>query len=443
MTDASSSLQPHELFVEAEISAERTVSLLRIFVALALGSVFVFAVLPDAPRDDPELLLQWVYAVATMAAYLTLGIVSFAINVRGLYRPWMAWPVVTGDVVFIIISAWLGLSNLGVAANYLGAMPAVWLLPMVLAFGALRYNPLLQGYVVTLLTLGLIVIAIAEGGWTGLPEVSAPARVNLLFAVPPNIMRLTMIVLAGVVLVIGAFRARALLTRAIEETRRGANLTRYLPQQIASRLAEGGLAEMRRGRRQSVAVLFVDIREFTTRSEGLSPEAISAFISEFRRRIAVAVDACGGVIDKFVGDSAMVVFGLTDDGENHANAALNCTGLILAEIDEWQRSGIIEGDDPVRVGIGVHWGDAFCGAVGDDARLEYTVLGDTVNVAARLEQLTKELNWSVLTSQDTLEAAGANQDLGHWHELESIPLRGRTGLTTIFGSGDVTPASVG
>ena len=433
MADAASSLQPRELFIDAEISAERTVSLLRMVVALTLGATFLLAVVPDAPRDDPMLVRQWIYALATIGAYLLLGLVSFAVNKKGLYRPWMAWPVVTGDVAFLVVSVWLSLLNTGVAANYIVAMPAVWLVPMVIAFGALRYNPYLQTYVVVALLIGLIAVALSIGGWADL-DAAPPPVVGLFFSTPPLIMRVAMLLVAGAVLVIAAFRARTLLTRAIEETRRTANLTRYLPQQIADRLAEGGLNEMRRGRRQSVAVLFVDIRGFTKRSESLTPEAISTFISEFRRRIAIAVDANGGIIDKFVGDSAMVVFGLVSSGQNDASAALNCAKLILTEMEDWHRSGAIEGGDAVQVGIGIHWGEAFCGAVGDDTRLEYTVLGDTVNIAARLEQLTKELDWPVLISQDAFDAAGADQGRVEWRELDPIPLRGRVGLTNIFGS---------
>ncbi len=431
MSEISSSLQPRELFIAAEISAERTVALLRILVAIALGAVFIFAVLPDMATDQPFVVRQLSFASATIGAYLLLGVVSLATNFSGHYRPWMAWPVVTGDAAFLLVSIWLSLINADLPIGYIITMVPIWMVPLVFAFGALRYNPLLQGYVVAVL-LGLIGLSIGAE-----PADPPSAQVlEVLFSLPPSVMRLTMLALAGIVLVIAAVRARRLLTRAIEETRRGANLTRYLPQQIANRLAEAGIDELRRGRRKAVAILFVDIRGFTARSEVLPPEEISAFVSQFRHRIARAVVACGGVIDKFVGDSAMVVFGLTNDGSNDAGAALKCAELILSEMDDWHRSGALAGADPVRVGVGVHWGEAFCGAIGDEARLEYTVLGDTVNVAARLEQLTKEIQWPVLASQDAIDAAGTASDRGQWHALESIPLRGRTALTPIFAMGN-------
>ena len=132
---------------------------------ITLGGVFLFAVLPGAPVDDPLLVRQWIYALSTMVAYLLLGIMSFGINIKSRYRPWMAWPVITDDVAFLVAGVRLALLNIGVPAGYLVAMPPVWLVPLVLAFGALRYNPLLRGYVVVLLAIGLTGAAIETGDW--------------------------------------------------------------------------------------------------------------------------------------------------------------------------------------------------------------------------------------------------------------------------------------
>jgi adenylate cyclase len=239
-------------------------------------------------------------------------------------------------------------------------------------------------------------------------------------------------------------RARALLTRAIRETRRGVNLTRYLPPRIADRLAETGLDELRRGRRQTVAILFVDVRGFTPLSEAMTPEALSGFVAEFRHRVAGAAEASGGTIDKFIGDAAMIVFGLEPEGADSAGAdgaansaatALACARRLLAEIAEWSARRRDAGEPPVEVGIGVHQGEVFCGAIGDETRLEFTVLGDPVNVAARLQALTREVGWPIVASAAVLEAAGAGRPPAGWQALAPTPLRGRRGMLEIFGSG--------
>ena len=426
--------QPVKLFAEAELQAERTVALLRMAIAIVLGIVFMFAVLRVSPTGEPILIRQWIFAGGTMLAYLLLGVVSYVAIAKGVYRPWMAWLAVTGDSVFLLVNIWLGLVNTGLPANYLTSMPPIWLAPVVLAFGALRFNPLLQAYLIFILVAGFLAIAVSVGGWVQNSAAPPPSGITIFFALPPNIMRLAMLALAGLVLVIASMRARTLLMLEIKEARRNVNLTRYLPQQISDRLADAGIDELRRGRRQNIAVLFVDIRGFTRRSEPMSPEALGEFLTEFRRRIARAADASGGAIDKFIGDAAMVVFGLVPDGENEAAAALECADLILAEIEEWNGQGQGSSQEPVKVGIGIHWGDAFCGAIGDEMRLEYTVLGDTVNVAARLEELTKQMGLPVIVSREVLEAAGQNGDSETWRPLETTTLRGRTGPILLFGS---------
>ncbi|MDH3737586.1 MAG: adenylate/guanylate cyclase domain-containing protein [Alphaproteobacteria bacterium] len=426
--------QPVKLFAEAELQAERTVAQLRVVIAIVLGIVFLFAVLRASPAGEPILIRQWLFAGGTMLAYLLLGLASFFAIANGVYRPWMAWLVVTGDSAFLLINIWLGLINTGLPPNYLTSMPPIWLAPVVLAFGALRFNPLLQAYLVFILVAGLLAIAISAGGWVYSLDAPPPSGVNIFFALPPNVMRLAMLALAGFVLVIASMRARTLLTLEINEARRSSNLTRYLPQQIADRLADTGIDELRRGRRQNIAVLFVDIRGFTRRSEAMSPEALGEFLTEFRSRIARAAETSGGTIDKFIGDAAMVVFGLVPNGRNEAAAAVECADLILADIEKWNRQHRGSDQEPVKVGIGIHWGDAFCGAIGDERRLEYTVLGDTVNVAARLEELTKQTAWPVIVSGDVLEEAGHSGDSDIWQPLETTTLRGRSDPIQLFGS---------
>jgi adenylate cyclase len=157
--------QPVKLFAEAELQAERTVALLRVAIAIVLGLVFVFAVLRASPAGEPILIRQWLFAGGTMLGYLLLGMASYIAIAKGVYRPWMAWLVVTGDSAFLLINIWLGLLNTGLPANYLTSMPPIWLAPVVLAFGALRFNPLLQAYLIVVLVAGLLAIAVSTGDW--------------------------------------------------------------------------------------------------------------------------------------------------------------------------------------------------------------------------------------------------------------------------------------
>jgi len=417
------------LFRRAELDAERLVARLRMGIAIALAGVFLLAVIAPGAPDDPVLMRQWLFAGVTLTAYFLLGLASYVAERRGRYRPWMSWLTVTGDCAFLHLSLWLALGNTGLAGGYLVALPSIWLAPAVLAFGALRFNPLLQAYVLILVASGFAAMG-AVGFVAPLAEHQPPPpALNLFFSSPPNVMRLAMLTLAGAVLVVASVRARRLLARSIAETRRRMNLTRYLPQEIAGRLAEGGLDELRRGERRQVAVLFVDIRDFTGLTEAMAPDAIGALATDFRRRVALAAGATGGVIDKFVGDAAMVVFGLDDappDARRPAAAALACARVLVKEM--------AGATPPLRVGVGVHWGEAYCGAIGDESRLEFTVLGDVVNVAARLEALTKAAGAAIVVSADALAAAGADPLRDGWRPLPPTEIRGRAGGLDLYGA---------
>jgi adenylate cyclase len=421
------------LFTDAERSAERVVGQLRMAVALSLGAVFAITVVARAHSHDAVLPLQIAAASTTIVAYLALGALSYHVAVPHRFRPWMPWAFVAGDAGFLFINVGLNTATSGLGGNYLACFPALWYAPLVLAFGALQYNPARLVYATALLAGGLVAIAATDFRFEPLAD-TPPAAIGRFFDAPPNIMRLAMLIVAGVILVVAAARTRSLLQRAIAETRRRANLTRYLPAEVADQLAESGLAALREGHRQAVAVMFVDIRGFTHRAETMDPAATGRFLADFRRFVVATATRYDGVVDKFVGDSAMLVFGLPSPRWDDTRRALTCALTLLdGTPGEWARSGD-DGRGAIEIGIGLHAGDAFCGAIGDEARLEFTVLGDTVNVAARLEQETKAVGLRLVVSRHFLAAAGETVDGREWRPLGSRILRGRARPIELLGA---------
>src|SRR5882757_3323446 len=227
------------LFTDAERRAERVVGQVRMAVALSLGAVLAIAVVVYAHRDDAVLSVQIAAATTTLVAYLALGALSYHVAVPHRFRAWMPWAFVTGDAGFLLINVGLNVFTTGLGGNYLALFPALWFAPLILAFGALQYNPARLVYSTVLLAGGLVGIAAADFPLETLAD-TPPAALGRFFDGPPNIMRLAMLVAAGAILVAAAARTRSLLQRAIDETRRLANLTRYLPPEIAGQLAESG-----------------------------------------------------------------------------------------------------------------------------------------------------------------------------------------------------------
>ncbi len=414
------------LLKQAEVEAEQVVSLLRIAVALGLMTMFFLTVGGGGVTPELYLQRQWIFALATMLAYLFMGGLTFWMARTGRVRSWMVWPIVTIDCLFMLANAWVGLENTGLPGNLTFILPPTWLVPVVLAFAVLRFNPLLQAYCAGLVVVGLTLLVLWQ------PDQITPfalERSRVLLDGPPNIIRLTMICFGGLVLVVAAWRTRRLLYRSITQAQQKANLTRYLPSQLTARLADNGLAELRRGSRQTMAVLFVDIRGFTRWSQGRDPQQVGDFITAFRSRVQGAVDGQAGLIDKFIGDAAMVLF----EGEDAARRAVTCASDLADSMDQWSEHRRSSGQGPVLIGIGLHWGEVFAGVVGDQNRLEYTVFGDTVNIAARLEQLTKPEKKTIIASAAVLQAAAVTPASQGWSVLPVAQLRGRDGGLEIFG----------
>jgi adenylate cyclase len=145
---------------------------------------------------------------------------------------------------------------------------------------------------------------------------------------------------------------------------------------------EGGVELSGENRR--VSVLFGDICGFTPLTDGMEPQEVIGFLNECMQRLSDAVEAEGGVVDKYVGDEIMAVFGAPVRDEENARRAVRAALRMQMAMEEWNASRAKKGKDPVGLGVGINSGIAVAGNMGSRNRLNYTVLGDTVNMGARL-----------------------------------------------------------
>jgi adenylate cyclase len=141
-------------------------------------------------------------------------------------------------------------------------------------------------------------------------------------------------------------------------------------------------------RRETVAVLFADIVGFTRMAERMAPDAVVSMLREFHEHMAAEIFACGGTIDKYIGDAILAVFGLPTSGREDAAHALCCAGRMLQALERWNAQRRARGEPALAIGIGINYGPAVLGDVGSDQGLSFTVIGDTVNTAHRLQVLT-------------------------------------------------------
>lgn len=184
---------------------------------------------------------------------------------------------------------------------------------------------------------------------------------------------------------------RLLLGNA-ELERERANLSRYFSPNMVEQLSQQDepLKEMRS---HEVAVLFVDIVGFTQLSEHRDPKEVITLLRDFHQRMEAEVFRFGGTLDKYLGDGLMATFGTPVPGETDALAALRCTRSMIGALDRWNAERRARGEPEVRGSFGLHYGPAVLGDIGVN-RLEFAVVGTTVNVSSRMEKLTRELGTS-------------------------------------------------
>jgi adenylate cyclase len=221
-----------------------------------------------------------------------------------------------------------------------------------------------------------------------------------------------------------------------EAERARANLARYFSPNVVDLLA-GQDEPLGPVRRQTVAVLFVDIVGFTRMAEAMTPEAVVAMLREFHERMAGQIFACGGTIEKYIGDEIFAVFGLPSVSPHDAANALRCAARMLDELDAWNTKRTERGEPALAIGIGINYGPAVMGDVGTEHSLSFTVIGDTVNVASRLQTLTRELKTPLIVADSVVAQINAGQP-----EASALPikltnlgereLRGRTGTICIW-----------
>lgn len=190
---------------------------------------------------------------------------------------------------------------------------------------------------------------------------------------------------------------------------------RYVSHDVAAAVLRGDLPLG--GERRSVTILFQDVRGFTTIAERTTPDVLVRVVNRLFTEMVDAVEAEGGVIRQFVGDGVMALFGAPvvhdDDPERAVRAALGMVARLPAVNASLEGEGI----PALRIGIGIHTGDVIAGAIGPDRRSEYGVVGDAVNLASRIEGLTRELGVTILVSAETARQLGASFTLGRHHVM--------------------------
>ncbi len=234
--------------------------------------------------------------------------------------------------------------------------------------------------------------------------------------------------LATLLATAGAYLGRSLTQdryrRLLERT-----FSNFVSREVVQEILEVGSVPLE-GTRQEVTILFSDIRDFTTYSERCEPEKLVDELNEYFHEMAVSITGHGGMLNKYIGDGIMALFGAPVPRADHAERAVRCAVDMVARSRALNQQRNARGLQDLKIGVGIHTGDALVGNIGaQDMKMEYTAMGDTVNVASRIEGANKEFGTQILLSESTRERLGGKMPTVF---VGRPNLKGKTEVVTVY-----------
>jgi adenylate cyclase len=415
----------HKALQETEQQGEFVAAVFRVLIAAVLA--ISIAMMVPATHSNHHF-----FGVAI--AYAFLGLVGIVLASRKIYHPVLPYVFVLIDFAIITIALGMLASMHGMGMSAALSLPLFSLAFVVLIHAALRYRPWLIVFAASaFVSLEIIAAQLIS------PEQAIPVSHGMmshdqdsLMTLGSTFLPLIFFTMASALLFYVVRRTETLANLARLDGRRVAQLSRFFSPDISRRLISSDLAQGAYGNRQNVAVLFIDIRGFTRLAEGMSPEQLTEFLSSFRSEVCETVFRHGGTVDKFIGDAVLVVFGTPEPKPDDARRAVKAAQALSQGIKEWCETRSRAGKSSALVGIGPHYGEVFAGVLESNEILEHTVIGDTVNIAQRLERLSRDLGANVVLSADLVAASGLDPGrLGYLLERDRS-LAGHSAPITVF-----------
>ena len=387
---------------------------LRVVILFVLGGTFYFL---GVLAREPALALSLSGLAATTG--LSLYAAIFRLKAR-----WVPWVLTTFDIGFLVHCLALFTTRLGLPLGAALVAPGAWLIFLYLIMGVLSLSPGLVLYAGALFIAGWGVVTLFPRSLSDEKNLVHAADHLMQGGSAAQLVQIAILAASTLALAICAWHARRALLDAVKEASARKQLSRHFAKPILDKLlaAQSAGAHLENAR---AAIMFVDVCGFTRFAERTAPEHLAAFLGLFRARTLEVVARHEGVVDKFIGDGVLIVFGLPSPRDDDALRAIRCALELRQALESWRAVDPLA--SRVQFGIGLHWGEVIFGLVGNEDRVEFAVLGDTVNVAARLQQLANSAPGDTLASFEVVAAAGLTPE-ACGKLLPAQPVRGRDGV---------------
>ncbi len=388
-------------------AAERLIIYVQLGLAAALAVLYVLA---PRPADAPMTMLAPV--PLALAAYTLFALVRLALSQRGPLPGWFVIPSIVADMALLLGLIWSFHMQYGEPPAFSLKVPSILYLFVFIALRALRFDHryvLAAGLTAAIGWAALTIAAVAESAEGAVTHNFVAYVTGNRILIGAEVDKIVAILLVTAVLTVGARRAQQTLLTAVREEAAGREIRRFLSRGVADQISMSEeLIEAGHAAERDAAIMMIDIRGFTPFSTTVPPGEVVRMLTSFHARIVPIVQDHSGVVDKFLGDGVMVTFGAVAPCETAAADALRALDRILDEALAWQHSLAGLGlKTPLQVNAAVASGPVVFATLGDATRLEYTVIGEAVNLAAKLEKHNKVERTRALLPAATLKVACA------------------------------------
>ena len=399
------------------------------WIQLSVVATFsvLYALSPRPYTAEPVLAPEpWV-----LGAYLLFTLVRLVLAHRRELPDWLLHLSVVLDMLLLLALIWSIHVKYGQPASFYLKVPTLLYVFIFIALRALRFE---ARYV-------LLAGAVAAGGWLAMvlyavrimPGDPMITRDYVQYMTSNSVLlgaefdKVISILIVTGILAVAITRARDLLVQSVVEGTAAAELSRFVPSEVAAEIkASEAPVEAGAGEIREATIFFSDLEGFTTLSEGMSPADLISTLNEYFAAVTGPIVRHGGAINQYQGDAILATFNLPTEQEEHAANAVRAA----IEIQHVLASRVFGSGLRLASRIGINTGVVVGGLVGARDRLGYTVHGDDVNLAARLEALNKEHGTRIIVSGRTRELAGPERFA--FRELGTVTVRGRSRPVTVY-----------
>lgn len=376
---------------------------------IQLGIVIIFGLLYFAGRKT-DLDTQFALAPYVLGFYFVVTVIGLVWSASKHLPDWAVYGSSIIDIAVLLVLIWSFHLQYNQPASFYLKVPTLLYVFIFITLRALRFRArfvIATGLTAALGWFAMVLYAIRVD-----PQNDMITRNYVEYMTGNEVLigaevdKIVSILAVTLILALVLRRARRALVQAVTEQTAAHDLSRFFDSSVADtiRSAEEETV-VGKGVVRQASILNVDIRGFTTMAETVPPGEVIEMLAEYQARMVPVIQSAGGTIDKFLGDGIMATFGASEPVDDHPARGLRALDAVLAEAERWSQQRIAQGRQPLQVNASVVAGPVVFGAVGDENRLEYTVIGAAVNFSAKLEKCNKALGTKGLTTRQTYDAA--------------------------------------